>query len=125
VNDDGTCTTGNPNVACAVPATGNGARLQVQPGGAGSACIFENLTSRFAVYQGAKPSTRGMAFAWQTTGGFTPLSMSLATQTSAVNPQAIDFIPELNLLAVIDGSTLGLTLFDLDSLGISLPSPYF
>jgi hypothetical protein len=77
------------------------------------------------VYRGAGPSVRGMAFTWQTTGGFTPLTMSLATQTSAVNPQSIGYIPDPGYLTVVDGSTLGLTLFDLNSLGIVAPSPYF
>jgi hypothetical protein len=140
---DGVCQTGNPNVACAIDAQTNGADAAiaddsstsaddqnaleptVAPGGAGSACIFENLTSRFVVYRGAQPSVRGMAFTWQTTGGFTPLTMSLTTQTSAVNPQSIGYIADPGFLTVIDGSTLGLTLFDLNSLGIVLPSPYF
>ena len=133
---DGVCQTGNPNVGCAVDAQTNGAdNLQAQsddplasavdPTGAGSACIFENLTSRFVVYRGAQPSVRGMAFTWQTTGGFSPLTMSLTTQTNSVNPQSLGYIADPGFLTVVDGSTLGLTLFDLNSLGIVLPSPYF
>jgi hypothetical protein len=91
----------------------------------GSRCIFENLTSRFVVYRGAQPSTRDMQFTWSTTGGFSPLSLSLLTQSTAVNPQSMVYVPELGYLAVVDGSTLGLALFDLNSLGVVTPSPYF
>ena len=99
--------------------------IPVKPRGVGSQCIFENLTSRFVVYQGGQPSTRGMAFIWQTTGGFAPLSMSLTTQSTAVNPQSMTYLAELGQLGVVDGSTLGLSLFDLNSLGVVAPSPYF
>jgi hypothetical protein len=115
------CVAGSPSVGCVVGA----GDIPVQPNGAGSQCIFENLTARFVVYRGAQPSVRGMAFNWQTTGGFIPLVMSLATQSSAVNPQSMSYLSEGGYLAVVDGSTLGLTLFDLNSLGVLLPSPYF
>jgi hypothetical protein len=91
----------------------------------GRRCIFENLTSRFVVYRGAQPSTRDMQFTWSTTGGFSPLTLSLLTQSTAVNPQSMVYVPELGYLAVVDGSTLGLALFDLNSLGVVTPSPYF
>ncbi len=123
-DEDGTCQTGNQNVACAIPAPASNAN-PVEPNGPGSACIFEGLTSRFVVYRGSKRSLRDMVFTWQTVGGFTPLAMSLASQTFAVNPQSINFVPQLNALTVVDGTTLGLTVFDLDLLGVSLPSPYY
>jgi hypothetical protein len=126
---DKLCTVSEPSVGCvAGTVTSNQlttADFPVTPGGPASACIFENLTARFVVYRGAQASTRGMTFSWQTTGGFVPLSMSLATQSSAVNPQSMAYLPELGYLAVIDGSTLGLSLFDLDSLGVVSPSPFF
>ena len=135
-DEDGVCQTGNPNIGCAAPAAPLAAPTPTVPvpvvgpkavsvGGPGSACIFENLTSRFVVYRGPQASQRGMSFAWQTTGGFTPMSMTMTSQTTSVNPQSIAFVPDLNLLAVVDGSTLGLVLFDLDLQAISLPSPYF
>ena len=124
VNDMGDCRTDDPTVGCAIPAPAVGAN-PVEPNGPGSACIFEGLTSRFVVYRGAKPSRPDMTFTWQTVGGFTPQSMSLASQTFAVNPQSINYVPQLNALTVVDGTTLGLTLFDLDLLGVSLPSPYY
>ena len=77
------------------------------------------------VYRGGQPSTRGMSFSWQTTGGFVPLAMSLSTQSNQVSPQSMGYIPGLGYLAVVDASTLGLSLFDLNSLAVVLPSPYF
>ncbi len=118
---DPACTPNNPTVGCVVSRR----NLPLQPTGPGNACIFENLTARFAVYRGKQPSVRGMTFTWQTTGGFVPLTMSLTSQSSAVNPQSMSYLPELGYLAVIDGSTIGLTLFDLNSLGVVIPSPYF
>ncbi len=116
-----TCKASDPTLGCVV----GGADIPIEPGGVGSQCIFENLTSRFVVYRGAQPSTRGMSFSWQTTGGFVPLTLSLATQSTQVNPQSMAYLPELGYLAVIDGSTLGLSLFDLNSLSVVSPSPYF
>jgi len=116
---DFTCAVKDPKVGCV------GEDFPVLPGGAASACLFENLTSRFVVYRGLKASTRGMAFSWQTTGGFTPQSMSLLQQSSSVSPQSLGYLSEQGWLAVVDASTVGLALFDLNSLGVVLPSPYF
>jgi hypothetical protein len=121
VCNSATCKSTDPTVGCVVKST----NAAVEPDGDGSQCIFENLTSRFVVYRGAQPSTRGMAFTWQTTGGYTPLTMTLATQSSSVNPQSLAYIPQLDQLAVVDGSTLGLSLFDLNSLSVVAPSPFF
>jgi len=44
--------------------------------------------------------------------------------TSAASPQSLGYLPEQGWLAVVD-STVGLALFDLNSLGVVLPSPYF
>ncbi len=119
IDKDGACAVSNPNVGCV------GKELPVIPGGTASECIFENLTSRFVVYRGAQPSIRGMTFSWQTTGGFVPQALSLLPQSSAVSPQSLGYLPELGYLAVVDASTLGLILFDLNSLGVVSPSPYF
>jgi hypothetical protein len=129
-DDNVGCVVTGTHSATHIDATGNAQDVQVpnvpvEPGQAGQQCIFENLTSRFVVYRGANPSTRGMTFSWQTTGGFTPLVMTLATQSTQVNPQSISYLTDQGLLAVVDGSTLGLALFDLNSLGVLTPSPFF
>jgi hypothetical protein len=82
----------------------------VEPTGDGHQCIFEDLTARFVVYRAHRASTRGMSFSWQTTGGFTPLTMTLGTQ--APLPTSLSYLPELGYLAVIDSATVGLSLFD-------------
>ena len=116
---DGTCKATDPTVTCVA----GGADIPVSPTGPGHQCIFEDLTARFVVYRGARPSTRGMSFSWQTTGGFTPLTMVLATQSPL--PSSISYLPELGYLAVIDSASVGLSLFDLNSLGVVSPSPFF
>ena len=84
-----------------------------------SRCVFENITARFAVYRGAEPSQRDFAFVWQSVGGFTPLFTELATvNSSAVLPQSLEFVPQLNQVAVADGATQGLVLIDLDTVGL-------
>jgi hypothetical protein len=90
----------------------------VEPGGPGSACILDSLNARFVVYRGANASQRGMVFSWQVTGGFTPLAMTLTSEASNVSPQSMLYLPELQHLAVVDASTLGLALFSLDSLRV-------
>ncbi|HYP76693.1 MAG TPA: hypothetical protein VER12_12080, partial [Polyangiaceae bacterium] len=124
---DFTCVNTDSKVGCVAAAKpdGTGAKIPVVPGDPASACIFENLTSRFVVYHGAQPSVTGMAFSWQTTGGFVPQTMSLLQQSSAVSPQSLAYLPQPGYLAVVDASTLGLLLFDLNSLGLVSPSPYF
>lgn len=91
-------------------------RGPVEPGSPGDACILDSLNARLVVYRGADPSQRGMVFSWQVTGGFTPLAMTLMSDASSVLPQSMLYLPELQRLAVVDASTLGLVLFSLDSL---------
>jgi len=121
--DSTNCVETEPKVGCIADSTKG--EIPVLPKSKASACIFENLTSRFVVYRGAEPSRPGMTFAWQTTGGFVPQTMTLLTQSSSVSPQSLGYLPELGYLAVVDASTLGLLLFDLNSLAVVSPSPYF
>jgi hypothetical protein len=122
---DSKCESTNPKVGCVVDLDMNGkAQIPVQPNGSASQCIFENLTSRFVVYRGEQANVPNMAFAWQTTGSFVPQTISLLPLTSAASPQSLGYLPEQGWLAVVD-STVGLALFDLNSLGVVLPSPYF
>lgn len=116
------CQVIDANVGCVVE---NDDQIPVKPGQPGGECIFENLTSRFAVYRKGQESTRGMAFSWQTTGGFTPLTMSLVSQTNQVMPQSMNYLSEYGYVAVVDSQSLGLVLFNLDSLGVVSPSPFY
>lgn len=123
------CEPTDPNVGCIArrpDGITDGDPIPVLPNGwPASACIFENLTSRFVVYRGAQPNVPGMSFSWQTTGGFQPQTMSLLTLSNSVSPQSLGYLPELGYLSVVDASTLGLVLFDLNSLGVVAPSPYY
>jgi hypothetical protein len=88
-------------------------------------CIFENLTSRFAVYRGRQPSVRDMTFAWDTAGGFIPLVGSLAALSSGVMPQHLVYVSQYQAIAVVDAANLGLSLMSLDSLRIADPWPVY
>ncbi len=97
----------------------------VQPGKRGSECIFNGLTERFALYRGRRESVRDAVFRWQTTGGYSPLVMSLSGISGAVSPQSIQFLRQPEVLAVVDGSSLGLSLFSLDTFEVAKPSPFY
>lgn len=106
---------------------GNGQSLlgAVQLGGPASECIFDGLTSRFAVYRGRAPSVRDSVFTWQTTGGFSPLHVNLGNVSAAVSPQTIQYVPQIERMAVVDGASLGLSLIDIDTFSVAKPSPFF
>lgn len=109
-------------VACVYDQTlSNG----VQPNGPGSECIFDGLNERFALYRGRAPSVRDSVFTWQTTGGFTPLVMSLANVSVTTAPQSLQFLQEPELMAVVDGAGLGLSLLSLDTFTVVKPSPFY
>jgi hypothetical protein len=95
-----------------------------EPGGAAN-CIFENLTSRFAVYRGKQPSLRDMTFTWDQTGGFVPLVGSLAAQSTVILPQSLAYVSEFESIAVVDAASLGLSFMSLDSLTIQTPWPVY
>lgn len=90
-----------------------------------TACIHSGINSRFAVYRGLLPTERGMTFSWQVTGGFRPLVSSLAVVSIAVLPQQVQYVPELQRIALVDGAQLGLTLISLDSLRVEDPWPVY
>lgn len=102
-------------------------RAGVAPSDAASACVFNGLNDRFALYRGRLPSERDSVFTWRTTGGFTPLVMSLSASTSSsvVAPQSIQFLQQPEQMAVVDGASQGLALFSLDTFGIVKPSPFY
>ena len=102
-------------------------RRGVAPSDAASACVFNGLNDRFALYRGRLPSERDSVFTWRTTGGFTPLVMSLSASTSSsvVAPQSIQFLQQPEQMAVVDGASKGLVLFSLDTFGVVKPSPFF
>jgi hypothetical protein len=116
------------DVACVYDqAPDDKTRRGVEPSDAAAACVFNGLNDRFALYRGRLPSDRDAVFTWRTTGGFTPLVMSLSASTSSsvVAPQSIQFLQQAEQLAVVDGASRGLALFSLDTFGVVKPSPFF
>lgn len=91
--------------ACRVADVAGG----IAPTESGAACVFENLTTRFAIYRGQQPSSRDMRFQWRTGGGFTPVRATLTTgPRPSSDPARLRFSPQLNRLFVPDGSAPGL-----------------
>jgi hypothetical protein len=115
------------DVACVydqVPAQGE-TSSRVKLTDQAAACIFNGLNDRFALYRGRLPSVRDTAFSWQTTGGFTPLVMSLTNLSTVVAPQSIQFLQQPEQMAVVDGASQGLSLFSLDTFSVVKPSPFY
>ena len=79
-------------------------------------CIYSTATGRFAVYRGDKPSVRDMSFAWQTMGGFSPMRIDFSVLSAQVSPMSLASLPAMDMLTVVDGSSLGLVLLSLDNL---------
>ncbi len=96
-------------------------RGPVEPGGPASACIFDGLTARFAVYRGLEPSERDMTYAVDVQGGFAAQAMSLTNQTSIILPVSIEPIPGWSQLAVVDSQDRGLMLLGLRSINGGAP----
>jgi hypothetical protein len=100
--------------ACIVSDTRDG----IDPGEPGSECVFQNLTTRFAVYRGQRASVRDMRFTWQLSDGFNPLLMNMTSvDRPRSTPHSLQFIPENGQLIIPDGSVRGLTFMSSRSLG--------
>jgi hypothetical protein len=97
----------------------------VQIGGPASRCIFDGLNSRFALYRGRATSLRDSAFTWQTSGGFAPLIVNMANVSIVVSPQTMQYVSQLERIAVVDGASMGLSLIDFDAFVVAKPSPFF
>jgi hypothetical protein len=113
---DGTCTREGGLVLPSSGVTGDLGAIS---------CIHSGITSRFAIYRGLSPSVRGMMFTWQTTGGFRTLLTSIASVSVVVMPQTIEYVPELQAIAIVDGAQLGLTLVSIDTLRVEDPWPVY
>jgi hypothetical protein len=66
-------------------------------------------------------SARDLSWKFTVSGGFAPLTMSLSgTSGAEVSPQSMLFVGPFGQLAVVDGSSQGLVLFDLNSVAFSV-----
>jgi hypothetical protein len=98
----------------------------LRPGSEGGACIFDGLTSRFAVYAGGTPSERDMVFSYEILGGFSTLNISLTRRdTTVILPRSLTSISNFGALGVVDSQDRGLMILSLDTLAVASPSPYF
>ena len=110
VNEQGNPTVG-PSVpgqdfVCGVDSTADG----IDPGEPGSECVYQSLTTRFAIYRGRLASDRDMRFRWQFADGFTPFVIGLTSvDRLRSTPQSIVPWPENGQLILSDGSARGLT----------------
>ena len=102
------------DVACIVNDTRDG----IDPGEPGSECVFQNLTTRFAIYRGQQQSVRDMRFTWQLSDGFSPLLMNMTSvDRPRSTPHSLQFMPENGQLIIPDGSVRGLSFMSTRSLG--------
>jgi hypothetical protein len=92
---------------CRVDSVENG----IDPGEPGSECVFQSLTTRFAIYRGQDESRRDMRFRWQLADGFSSLTFGLTSvdRSRFSTPQSIVPWPENGQLILSDGSARGLT----------------
>jgi hypothetical protein len=97
-----------------------------EPPSRNSPLAMRNPAFSFFVQNGSADTTpeRDMAYHFSTRGGFQPLAINLAAQTTAVNPQSMRFIESLGQIAVVDAASQGLVLIDLAGVTIAR-APYF
>jgi hypothetical protein len=91
--------------ACVVDDVSGG----IDPGERGSECVFQSLTTRFAIYRGRQPSTRNMRFRWQLVGGFEPFLLNLSTLDRISSPRTLIYNGELDRVFFSDGTSRGLS----------------
>jgi hypothetical protein len=99
---------GNASPACSTRRAG-GARVALR---------LRRAHHALRIYRGRRRSERDMAFTWQYSGGFAPLAASLATTSADVSPLSMTFVPQIQELAVTDGSSQGLLFVSLDSIAV-------
>ena len=125
ISCEGGCPDANGRPSVGVPVAGedlacvvNSAEDGIDPGEPGAECVFQSLTTRFAIYRGQSESTRDMRFRWQLSDGFTPLVITLTSvDRSRSTPQSLLPLPETNQMIVTDGSARGLTFVSTRNLG--------
>ncbi|HEX3772801.1 MAG TPA: hypothetical protein VHV30_18105, partial [Polyangiaceae bacterium] len=85
---------------------------------------MRNPMFSYVMWSGCAPLTGGahtsaardLTWSFTTSGGFTPLTMPLSgTNGAQVSPQSMLFVGPFGQLAVVDGESQGLVLFDLNS----------
>jgi hypothetical protein len=81
----------------------------IDPDEPGSECVFQSLTTRFAIYRGRTPTVRGMRFRWQLVGGFEPFFLNLSSSDRTSSPRSLFYQGDLDRLFFSDGTARGLS----------------
>jgi hypothetical protein len=69
---------------------------------------------------------RDQVWKFSVRGGYGPISLSVATGSTAfVSPQSMRFIPPLGQIAIVDAAQQGLSLLDLNTLGLAANTPIY
>ncbi len=116
------------NNACAAPSG------TLTPLDRDSPLALRNPIFSFLMWSGCTPlagsdqhtaSTRDLNWRFSVRGGFSPLTISLSGATNVpVVPQSMAFASAFGQLAIVDGSTQGLIMIDLNTLAFA-HTPYF
>jgi hypothetical protein len=99
------------DLACVVGDVSGG----IDPGEPGAECVFQSLTTRFAIYRGRSPSLRNMRFRWQVVGGFEPFLLNLSTLDRISSPRSLTYVSDFDRLFLTDGTARGLSSLSLRS----------
>jgi hypothetical protein len=84
-------------------------------------CIYQGLKSNFVIYKGSTPSVKDYEYDWTVFGGFTSLSVNLSSTTDTnTSPLAMVYSSGRGALLVADGSTKGIVMVDLATLGLTI-----
>ncbi len=97
------------DVVCSYDAT----RGPVELGGVASECIFSGLSRRFAIYRGLEETERDMSFAFEVTGGFNEMSVSLTKDSNVVLPVSMTTVPTFGGIGIVDSQNRGLMMVDI------------
>ena len=95
-----------------------------------SPLVMRNPALSFGIYNGVSsgpidiPPTRDARWGFSTRGGYVNYTLNLASSTTSVSPQSMRFVEAFQQLAVVDGASQGLMLFELNNVALA-HSPYF
>jgi hypothetical protein len=99
------------DIACVVDDVSGG----IEPGEPGAQCVFQSLTTRFAIYRGRSPSQRNMRFRWQVVGGFDPFLLNLSSLDRTSSPRSLTYVRDVDRVFLADGTARGLSFLSLRS----------
>jgi hypothetical protein len=115
--------------AFAIPSSGSDAGVAPSPTfDRNSPLAFRNPMFSFVMWAGCGPfvnpgdhTLNGRDMSWHFTVGqpFTPLTIGLASAGTPVSPRSLRYIDSLGQIALVDGASQGLVVYDLTSLSMA------